>query len=136
MKNLYVCEFCGSTYEDPDVAYKCERSHHMLDFGTYDRELREKVTYNKGQEIPGRLIIPSESIEDWNPQTCEYDPPRRVFGEYKLVRILTEKESAPIVKAYEERHEREEREWQEYWERRKAEKEAKEQAEKAESEAE
>lgn len=135
MKNLYVCEKCGSHYEDYDQAYQCENSHFMLDFDSMSRELEEYVEYGRNKEIPTNLIVPSQEICKWNEDKQDYDR-RRVFGEYKLVRILPEKEVTSIIKAYEERREREKREWDEWYARREAERKAKAEAEQEQKEAE
>lgn len=135
MKMFYECEKCGARFDNYDDAYKCENSHYMLDFDSMSKELEEYLEYGYNKEIPTNMVVPSQEISEWNEADQEYKS-HRVFGEYKLVRILRDKEAAPIMKAYEERRAQEKREWDEWYARREAERKAKEEAEKAESEAE
>ena len=132
MKTQYICEKCGQTFENYEDAYKCENNHHMLDFSSMEQELRDYVEFGVNKEIPSKMIVPSEEISEWHEADQEFES-RRVFGEYKLVRILPDKEVTPIMAAYTERREREKREWEEYMARRRAEKAAKE-AEQKEAE--
>lgn len=136
MKTMYICEKCGATYTNYDEAYACENKHYMLDISDdMLRELEEYVEYGQGKEIPSSFICPTKEISEWDEDAGEFKY-RRIFAEYKLVRILKDSETKSIVSKYEERKAKERREWNEYWERREAEKKAKEEAEKAESEAE
>lgn len=135
MKTQYICEKCGANYTNYDEAYACENKHYMLNLNDMAEELNEYIEYGKGKEMPSNFVAASEEISEWNEEKQEFDH-RRILAEYKLVRIIPEREAAPILAKHTERKERERREWDEYWNRRKAEKEAKEQAEKAESKAE
>ena len=73
--------------------------------------------------MPSNFVAASEEISEWNEEKQDFDR-RRILAEYKLVRIIPDREAAPILAKYTERKERERREWDEYWARRKAEKEA------------
>ena len=131
MKTQYICEKCGQTFENYDDAYNCENHHYKLDLTDMSEELNEYTEYAKGGELPSNFVAASEEISEWNEEKQEFDH-RRILAEYKLVRIVSKREAAPILAKYTERKERERREWDEYWARRKAEKEAEQEQKEAE----
>lgn len=133
MKQIYMCEKCGTQYEEYDDAYKCEESHVALDLGgsEFALECWETAKYSLGHAIPDEIVLPSQQKSVWNEDAQKWEPVY-TFGVYKLVKTLSDKDVAKIIDAKNKREEQSRREWEEYMERRGAEKKAK----KAESEME
>lgn len=128
MKTQYICERCGQTFENYDDAYKCENSHHMLAIGDFRPEIEESAVFTNGNPIPTKITISSEEFSEWDEDAGEWKY-HYVFGEYKLVKILPEKDCEKFIRAKAEREEKFRRELEEYMARREAEKKAKEEAE-------
>lgn len=128
MKTQYICEKCGQTFENYDDAFKCEESHHMISMGDFRPESEESAVFANGSPIPTRITLASEEYSEWDSDAGEWKY-HYIFGEYKLVKILPEKDCEKFIRAKTEREEKSRREWEEYMARREAEKKAKEEAE-------
>lgn len=61
MKNLYVCEYCGKTYTDYDVAWNCERNHVSVEMLNswdlpQDADMRTSF-YTNGEQLPEYVVF-------------------------------------------------------------------------------
>lgn len=126
MKEIYVCEKCGAQFTSYDDAYKCEDSHKALAIGGEFRpEIRSRQTYANGGILPSKTVLASEEYTVWNEETRTWDS-HYVFGEYKLVRMLSDADAEKLMQEQKERLDREQREYEEWVERYNAEKAARE----------
>ena len=127
MKTVYVCEKCGTSYDDHEEAYKCEESHVVpAIFADYREELNKRATWRRGDTMPRTCVIPSEYKYAYDPDTGNYKGVV-TFALYEFKRMLKNDEVQIIEKerAVREQKEREESQrWHEDYMRRKAEKEA------------
>lgn len=62
MKNLYVCEKCGKTFNNWDEAYKCENSHIDVEsLYTFNLDVQDKLMptqfWNEGGVAPDIIIM-------------------------------------------------------------------------------
>lgn len=134
MKNLYVCECCGQTFEDFDACYECENSH-IKDFNEYELEpeLIKRYQYKPGQKAPDKIIRASY---DWQYDE-EQEESKKVYKlwAYKLVGEVSATEQEKILKENAERKEEERIASEKYWAEREAKKKAEEEAKKAAEEA-
>lgn len=124
MKNLYVCERCGQTFEDYDACYECENSH-ITELATFDvePELIKRYQYKPGQQAPAKILIASRKWEYDEEQQKSFE--RFTFHAYKYVGEASPTESEEILKERAVRKAEEEA----YWAAKRAEWEA--EAEKA-----
>lgn len=129
MKQIYVCEKCGAQYDNYDAAYKCENEHYFLRTEDFYPEICEHSKYAIGEKLPTRVFLPSIEISEYDEDAGEWKY-SYLWGEYKLVKQLPEKDCEKFIQAKTEREEKSRREWEEYMARREAEKKAKEEAEK------
>lgn len=122
MKNLYICEKCGKSFEDYNEAFACENGHvelHELSFYNFEEELKPMLTYKAGIRYPEKLYFP---VEIWNPDGEN----KKTVAVYKLEKEMESEKSEKLWAAHDERVERENREWQERYEAEKAARAAKE----------
>ena len=116
MRNLYVCEKCGATYEDYDACYACENSHINIDsFQEYEDTA---PTWKPGSIMPETVVLKSANI--WNEKTQEYE---QKYGIYKFQKLLSDKECEKIEEANRIRKEEANRQWEEYRAKREEKKE-------------
>ena len=134
MKQLYICDKCGATFDSWDDAYNCENSHIDTFTDELEPERVKRFTYAQGQAAP-RSIIQAVKAETWveSEQKYKVDFP---FYKYKYAGTLSEQEAAEIVAEYEARKAEEDRryaEWKAKWD---AERKAKEQEPETKSDSE
>lgn len=130
MKELYICEKCGATYENYDAAWECENGHRMLEnvWSDVQAELDKRATWSNGDVAPATVIM---FTERYNRDTGNYD---RVFYTYKRGKALTDKEVAEINAERDARKAKEEAD-REAWRKEMEAKKAREEAEAASAEA-
>lgn len=85
MKTMYVCEKCGTQYENFEDCNDCEGSHVNAGYQGYNHDYKvgaQKLSvWKKGDTMPREAIFSSD--EFW--KDGEY---RVLFGVYKLVKVL------------------------------------------------
>lgn len=61
MKNLYVCEKCGKTFDNWDDAYHCENSHNDVDtlysFQMSSPDYMQTQFWTDGQTFPQYIVM-------------------------------------------------------------------------------
>jgi len=114
MKELYVCEKCGATYEDYTKACNCENGH-LEPYGCYTKELNTRMIYNPGVRCPETVVL---AFRYWGNDGEEW-----VYERYKLDKSMKslEREEIEAERKIREEKEKEERErWYAEREARKA----------------
>ena len=121
MRNLYVCDHCGQTYEDYDLCYECEQSH-VKSFDDYalEPELIKRYQYKPGQKAPDK-IIKAASRREWNEEQQEYKDICTMYV-YKLVGEVSPAEQEKILNENAERREQERIASERWWAEREAKK--------------
>ena len=122
MKNLYVCDHCGQTYEDYNLCYECEQSH-VENFDDYalEPELVKRYQYKPGQKAPDKIIRASRRYE-WDEEQQKSEDVYTLYV-YKLVGEVSPAEHEKILNENAERTEQERiarEQWRAEWEAKKA----------------
>ena len=121
MKNLYVCDHCGQTYEDYDLCYECEQSHvRSFDDYALEPELIKRYQYKPGQKAPDKIIRASRRYE-WDEGQQNGKDVYTLYV-YKLVGEVSPAEQEKILKENAERAEQERIAREQWWAEREAKK--------------
>ena len=133
MKQLYVCEKCGKTWENHSEAYDCEDSHKRLDFDSVRDELSDFVIYKEGGILPAEFVVRGHVEQmyvngEWVDLPC-------VYARYVLKSTLGKADSAALEEKRQAKAEEDRIRNEEYWADRRA-KRAAEEAEKKAAEEE
>ena len=66
MKNLYVCEKCGKTFDNWDDAYHCENSHNDVDtlyrWDFAQDDSFQLTEYNESDSVPSSVYLKSRVL--------------------------------------------------------------------------
>ena len=90
MKNLYVCEKCGMTYENWQDADKCEMSHQFPSIYDVNESVEGFAHYAKGEKYPTVLNIP---FAKWDSKT---DTTTTTYARYEL-KGMTKKDDIEVI---------------------------------------
>lgn len=123
MKQLYVCELCGATYEDYDKCNKCEQTHCNEFFsGKIEEVLRKKYQYQPNKALP-TTVFAAVKRDVWNEETREFDTVYHI-GMYDLKKELSGKEVDEFTAEQRKLDAEEKAYWDKYWADKRAEQEA------------
>lgn len=121
MKNLYVCERCGQTFEEYDACYTCEQTHvQSFDDYALEPELIKRYQYKPGQKAPDKIIKAARCWE-WNEEQQESKEVYSLYV-YKLVGEVSPTELEKILSENAERREQERIDHEKWWAEREAKK--------------
>ena len=89
MKNLYVCEKCGKTFEDFDLAWACERSHATID-QIYSWEMPSDSGmatefYAEGESAPEYVVFKFAELDEHGYIKTHAMPNGNNVAKYKAV---------------------------------------------------
>lgn len=134
MKQLYVCELCGASYEDFDECHACE-SGHCKEFvgGVMQEKLQSMYAYQPKKALPA-TVYAAVKKDVWNEEAGNFIPEYHI-GMYVLKQELSKEKTDEITEEQRRRDAEERAYWDKYWEDKKAQKEAEEAAKKATEEA-
>lgn len=124
MKQLYVCELCGTAYECYDKCNECERTH-CKEFvcGNLEEVLRKKYKYQPNKALPATAFA-AVKRDVWNNETEEFDTVYHI-GMYDLKKELSEKEVDELTAEQKKLDAEEKAYWNKYWAEKRAEQAAK-----------
>lgn len=113
MKQVYICDGCGSQFETWDEAYECESSHCGFT-SSLEPELRKRFEYSRKKALPDVAFM-AVSTYDQESQSEVF-----TIGEYTLKKThRSGRFYDEIMDEFHEREEEDRRRWQE-WEARRA----------------
>ena len=83
MKQIYVCEKCGATFDNWNDANQCEDGH--VDSFAMEPEWNQDLEYAEGCAFPNEVVVRSK---EWNWRTDKYE---YKYFRYKIAGPLTKK---------------------------------------------
>ena len=135
MKQLYVCELCGASYEDFDECHSCESGHcKELLGGPLEEKLQRMYQYQPKKALPS-VLFAAVKKDVWCEEDHEFSPQYHI-GMYVLKQELSKEKTDEITEEQRRRDAEERAYWDKYWEDKKAQNEAEEAATNAAEEAE
>lgn len=124
MKQLFVCELCGASYEDYEKCRECERGHcNEFVGGRLEETLRKKYQYQPNKALP-TTVFAAVKRDVWNEDAGEWVPEYRI-GIYNLKQELPEEKVDELTAEQRKLDAEEKAYWDKYWAEKKAEQEAK-----------
>lgn len=124
MKTMYECEKCGTRYDDYEDCQRCEEGHAEAGYDGYkfQEELVPFQTWKKGDILPRTAVIVSKDIWRRSEVTGQYET-SKMFGLYRLDRVLTAEETAEIYRKANEREQEERERFEQHYASKKEEQE-------------